>query len=101
MPGRLSKRQRTGRPWHRYKKAQPGQRLQIDPAQNSSPERQGEHSHRMDDQEFYRLVGRPHYRRHAPLHDQLREPEDYYNYNRPRGALDDLTPYERLLAKKS
>ena len=30
---------------------------------------------------------------------KLREWEDYYNYNRPHGALDGQTPYERLLAK--
>jgi len=33
------------------------------------------------------------------FNDKLREWEDYYNYNRPHGALDGQTPYERLLAK--
>jgi len=35
----------------------------------------------------------------GPINDKLREWEDYYNYNRPHGALDGQTPYERLLAK--
>ena len=35
------------------------------------------------------------------LNDQVREWEDYYNYDRPRGALDGQTRYERLMAKKT
>ena len=31
---------------------------------------------------------------------KLREWGDYYNYQRPHGALDGQTPFERLLAKK-
>ena len=33
------------------------------------------------------------------FNDRLREWENYYNYHRPHGALDDQTPYERLIAK--
>ena len=29
----------------------------------------------------------------------VREWEDYYNYHRPHGTLDEQTPYERLVAK--
>ena len=34
------------------------------------------------------------------FNNKLREWEDYYNYDRPHGALDGQTSYERLLAKK-
>ena len=30
---------------------------------------------------------------------KLRQWEDYYNFDRPHGALDGQTPYERLLQK--
>jgi len=29
----------------------------------------------------------------------VREWEDYYNYHRPHGALQDQTPFERLIEK--
>jgi transposase InsO family protein len=33
------------------------------------------------------------------FNDKLRAWEDYYNYDRPHGALGGQTPYERLRAK--
>ena len=33
------------------------------------------------------------------FHEKLREWEQYYNYERPYGALNEQTPYERLVAK--
>ena len=33
------------------------------------------------------------------FNEKLREWEDYYNYDRPHGALNGETPYERLLAE--
>ena len=33
------------------------------------------------------------------FNDRLREWEDYYNLQRPHGALNGQTPYERLLQK--
>ena len=54
----------------------------------------------MDDQEFYQLLDKDGVSDDIHLFNKkLREWEDYYNYNRPRGALDGQTPYERLLAK--
>jgi transposase InsO family protein len=59
-----------------------------------------ERSHRVDDQEFYQLLDRDGIADDIHLfNDKLREWEDYYNYQRPHGALDGQTPYERLLAK--
>jgi len=59
-----------------------------------------ERSHRVDDQEFYQLLDRDGIADDIHLfNDKLKEWEDYYNYQRPHGALDGQTPYERLLAK--
>jgi transposase InsO family protein len=59
-----------------------------------------ERSHRLDDQEFYQLLDREDVAENIHLfNDKLREWEDYYNYDRPHGALDGQTPYERLLAR--
>ncbi|HVY08575.1 MAG TPA: integrase core domain-containing protein, partial [Mycobacteriales bacterium] len=33
------------------------------------------------------------------FNDKLQEWEDYYNYDRPHGALGGQTPYERLRTK--
>lgn len=61
-----------------------------------------ERSHRVDNQEFYQLLDKDGISDDIHLFNQkLREWEDYYNYNRPHGALDGQTPYERLLAKTS
>jgi transposase InsO family protein len=35
----------------------------------------------------------------GPDNDKLQEWEDYYNYDRPHGALAGNTPYERLKQK--
>jgi hypothetical protein len=47
------------------------------------------------------LLDGPHCRpRSAQLfNEKLREWENYYNYDRPHGALAGQTPYERLLAR--
>src|SRR5688572_25973171 len=59
-----------------------------------------ERSHRVDDQEFYQLLDQGGISDDIHLFNaKLREWEDYYNYQRPHGALDGQTPYERLLAK--
>ena len=59
-----------------------------------------ERSHRVDDQEFYQLLDRDGIAGDIHLFNaKLREWEDYYNYQRPHGALDGQTPYERLVAK--
>ncbi|HET7239197.1 MAG TPA: integrase core domain-containing protein [Terrimicrobiaceae bacterium] len=59
-----------------------------------------ERSHRVDDQEFYQLLDQNGITDDiCPFNDKLREWEDYYNHQRPHGALDGQTPYERLVAK--
>lgn len=59
-----------------------------------------ERSHRVDDQEFYQLLDKNGVTDDIHLfNEKLREWEDYYNYNRPHGALSGQTPYERLMAK--
>ena len=48
-----------------------------------------ERSHRVDEQEFYQLLDKDGIADDIHLfNDKLREWEDYYNYHRPRGALD-------------
>jgi hypothetical protein len=58
-----------------------------------------ERSHRIDSEEFYRLL-------EGQVIDDTNlftypccRPEDYYNYHRPHGALNGQTPYERLRQK--
>ena len=59
-----------------------------------------ERSHRVDDQEFYQLLDRGGVSDDIHLFDEkLREWENYYNFDRPHGALASQTPYERVLAK--
>ena len=58
-----------------------------------------ERSHRIDAEEFYRLLDGTLIDDAKIFNDKLREWEDYYNYHRPHGALDGQTPYERLRAK--
>lgn len=59
-----------------------------------------ERSHRIDDQEFYQLLDKNGISDSIRLYNEkLREWEDYYNFNRPHGALDGQTPYERLKQK--
>jgi hypothetical protein len=58
-----------------------------------------ERSHRIDSEEFYRLL-QGHVIDDANLFSEKRQEwEDYYNYHRPRGALGGQTPYERLRQK--
>jgi transposase InsO family protein len=58
-----------------------------------------ERSHRIDDEEFYRLL------EGVVIHDinsfnvKVQEWESYYNYHRPHGALGGQSPYERLRQK--
>jgi transposase InsO family protein len=59
-----------------------------------------ERSHRVDDQEFYQLLDKDGISDDIhQFNDKLREWEDYYNYDRPHGALGGQTPHERLLEK--
>jgi transposase InsO family protein len=55
-----------------------------------------ERSHRIDAEEFYRLLDGVVIDDAQVFNDKLREWEDFYNYHRPHGSLDGQTPYERL-----
>jgi transposase InsO family protein len=58
-----------------------------------------ERSHRIDAEEFYRLLAGIVIDDANLFNDKLREWEDYYNYHRPHGGLGGQTPYERLRQK--
>ena len=58
-----------------------------------------ERSHRIDAEEFYRLLEGVVIDDAKVFNDKLQEWEDYYNYHRPHGALGGQTPYERLRQK--
>ena len=55
-----------------------------------------ERSHRIDAEEFYRLLDGVVIDDAKVFNDKLQEWEDFYNYHRPHGGLDGQTPYERL-----
>lgn len=55
-----------------------------------------ERSHRIDAEEFYRLLDGVVIDDADIFNQRLQEWEHYYNYERPHGALDGQTPYERL-----
>ncbi|MGC4971758.1 IS481 family transposase [Streptomyces sp. DT199] len=58
-----------------------------------------ERSHRIDSEEFYRLLEGQVIDDVNLFNIKLQEWEDYYNYHRPHGALAGQTPYERLRQK--
>ena len=55
-----------------------------------------EWSHRIDAEEFYRLLDGVVIDDAEVFNDKLQEWEDFYNYHRPHGGLGGQTPYERL-----
>ena len=58
-----------------------------------------ERSHRIDAEEFYRLLDGAVIDYAKVFNHKLQEWEDYYNYDRPHGGLGGQTPYERLKQK--
>ncbi len=58
-----------------------------------------ERSHRIDDEEFYRLLEGVVVDNTALFNAKLQEWEDFYNFDRPHSALGGHTPYERLVQK--
>jgi transposase InsO family protein len=58
-----------------------------------------ERSHRIDEEEFYRLLEGEVIDDANLFNIKLQEWEDYYNFDRPHGALGGQTPYERLRQK--
>jgi len=58
-----------------------------------------ERSHRIDAEEFYRLLDGVVIDDTGLFNDKLQEWEDFYNFSRPHGSLSGQTPYERLRTK--
>ena len=58
-----------------------------------------ERSHRIDQEEFYRLLEGEIIDDANVFNLKLQQWEDYYNFDRPHGALGGQTPYERLRQK--
>lgn len=58
-----------------------------------------ERSHRIDNEEFYRLLEGVIIDDSELFNDKLQEWENFYNYARPHGGLGGQTPYERLRQK--
>ena len=58
-----------------------------------------ERSHRIDGEEFYRMLKGVVIDDTQLFNDKLAEWETFYNYHRPHGALGGQTPYERLRQK--
>ena len=60
-----------------------------------------ERSHRIDSEEFYRLLDGVVVDDTELFAGKLREWEDFYNFHRPRGGLGGQTPNERLRQKST
>jgi transposase InsO family protein len=58
-----------------------------------------ERSHRIDEEEFYRLLDGVVVDDTNLFNEKVREWENFYNYNRPHAALNGQTPYERFREK--
>ena len=58
-----------------------------------------ERSHRIDNEEFHRMLDGVVIDNARLFNDKLQEWEDFYNFNRPHGGLDGQTPNERLKQK--
>jgi transposase InsO family protein len=58
-----------------------------------------ERSHRIDAEEFYRMLDGVVIDDAGLFNDKLQEWEDFYNFHRPHGGLGGQTPYERLRQK--
>ena len=58
-----------------------------------------ERSHRIDQEEFYRMLEGIVIDNTGLFNDRLQERENFYNFSRPHGGLGGQTPYERLRQK--
>ena len=58
-----------------------------------------ERSHRIDQEEFYRMLDGVVIDNTDLFNDRLQQWEDFYNFNRPHGGLAGDTPYEKLRKK--
>ncbi|MFF4693845.1 integrase core domain-containing protein [Streptomyces sp. NPDC001307] len=80
-------------------RARQGHRAHVHQAPHTAAEREVERSHRIDADEFYRLLDGVIIDDAEVFNDKLREWEDYYNCHRPHGGLGGQTPHERLKQK--
>lgn len=60
-----------------------------------------ERSHRIDEEEFYRMMKGVIIDDTNLFNEKLKEWEDFYNYSRPHAGLNGKTPYEKLRDKIS
>ncbi len=58
-----------------------------------------ERSHRIDVEEFYRMLEGVLIDDAEGFNEKLQKWETFYNFHRPHGGLDGQTPYERLRQK--
>lgn len=98
--------------WKRYEKPEPGHRIQVDvkflerikgPAyiKPRQPRLNGkvERSHKIDEEESYRMLEKVVADDAELFHEKLREWENFYIHSRPHGALGGQTLYERFREK--
>lgn len=58
-----------------------------------------ERSHRIDNDQFSKLLDGVVIDDTGLFNEKLQEWEDFYNFHRPHGGLGGQTPYERLLQR--
>jgi len=58
-----------------------------------------ERSHRIDEEEFYRMIQGVVIDNSGLFNERLQEWENFYNFQRPHGSLAGRTPFERLQEK--
>ena len=80
-------------------RARPRHRPRLHPPATPRLNGKVERSHRIDAEEFYRLLEGVVIDDTELFNDKLQEWEDFYNYHRPHGGLGGQTPYERLRQK--
>lgn len=72
----------------------------LEPVERRSPvHHHPERSHRIDAEDFYRMLDGVVIDDTGLFNVRLKEWEDFYNFHRPHGALGGQTPYERLREK--
>jgi transposase InsO family protein len=74
----------------------PGDQPRRHPTRHPSLNEKVGRSHRIDSEEFYRLLDRIMIDDAGLFNDKLQEWENHHNYQRPHGTLGGPNPYERL-----
>ena len=75
-------------------RARPRHRTRLHQARDARLNGKVERSHRIDAEEFYRLLDGVVIDDTGLFNDKLQEWEDFYNFDRPHGGLGGQTPYE-------